>query len=111
MTQQGDNARARLGDAASQSWSSRIAFAGAILVGVSFILSACGRWVGWPWLRFAPYAMMLGVAVLLAVGLVPIYRAMFTEFGSWFREASARNERRARTQASVSNGEGGPPAA
>ena len=74
--------------------SSRIAFGAALLGGVGFILTVAGRWLTWNWIRSAPYAMIIGVAVLLVVGLTPIYRAIVTEFWHWFNAASARNERR-----------------
>ena len=111
MTRQADHPPIRRGAVAPQKRSSQIPFVGAILVGGGFILSASGRSLHWPWLRFAPYAMMLGVAILLVVGLVPIQRAMFTEFWGWFQAAAARNERRAQRQASGPKGEGEPPAA
>ena len=104
------NVRARSGAASPRSWSAQIPFAGAVLVGLGFALAISSRWVGWPWLRFAPYAMLAGVAILLVVGLAPIYRAIFAEFRGWFEEGAARNGRGTPKPAAQTQDESDPPA-
>lgn len=84
---------------------------GMLLFAVGAGLSLVGAWLGWLWLQIGAFALGVVGMPLIWIGEWHVFRERRSRFWEWFAREYARNERRARAQASPIPSRSEPPAA